>query len=231
MALVPPDLSAVLLTTLEVAGGATLLVAPPALALGFVLARARFAAKSVVETLVAVPLVLPPTAIGYLLLRAFAYDGPLGPRVLGVDLDVLFTRRGAILASAAVAFPLVARAARSAFESVDPRLELVARTHGSSRLATFWHVSVPLARRGLLAALVLGFGRALGEFGATVVVAGNVRGKTQTLALAIFEDIQLGANGHAMLLVGITLGVAFALMWSVEWLSRSRSARAGGGAR
>lgn len=226
MAPVDPDLTVVLATTLRVAGAAVLLAALPAIALGFVLARASFVGKSVVETLVAVPLVLPPTAIGYLLLRAFAHDGPLGPRVLGVDLDVLFTRRGAVLASAVVAFPLIARAARGAFEGVEPRLELVARTHGLSRGATFATVTLPLARRGLLAALALGFGRALGEFGATVIVAGNVRGETQTLALAIFEDIQLGSNEHALGLVGVTLAIAFALMWSVEWLSRPRKARA-----
>jgi molybdate transport system permease protein len=225
VALVDPDLSEVLATTLRIAGTATLLVALPAIALGFALARAKFFGKSVIETLVAVPLVLPPTAIGYLLLRAFAHDGPLGPEVLGFDLDVLFTWRGAMLASAVVAFPLVARAARSAFEGVEPRLELVARTHGLSRAATWFSVTLPLARRGLLAALALGFGRALGEFGATVIVAGNIRGKTQTLALAIFEDIQLGSDEHAFLLVGVTLAIAFVLMWSVEWLSRPRRER------
>lgn len=223
MALADPVLTEVLATTLRVAGAALLVVALPAIALGFVLARASFFGKSLVETLVAVPLVLPPTAIGYLLLRTFAHDGPLGPRVLGFDLDVLFTWRGAVLASAVVAFPLVARAARSAFESIDPRLELVARTHGLSRLATFGSVTLPLARRGLLAALALGFGRALGEFGATILVAGNVRGETQTLALAIFEDIQLGADRHALLLVGVTLAIALGLMWTVETLSRPRA--------
>lgn len=220
-----PELAQVLGTTLQVAGAATLLVALPALALGLALARTSFVGKSVVETLVAVPLVLPPTAIGYLLLRAFAHDGPLGPSLLGFDLDVLFTWRGAVLASAVVSFPLVTRAARSAFESVEPRLELIARTHGLSRQATFARVTLPLARRGLLAALALGFGRALGEFGATVVVAGNIRGETQTLALAIFEDIQLGAHEHATRLVGVTLVIAFAAMWSVEWLSRPRWAK------
>ncbi|MCE9594403.1 MAG: molybdate ABC transporter permease subunit [Planctomycetes bacterium] len=215
----------VLATTLRIAGTATLLVALPAIALGFALARASFFGKSVVETLVAVPLVLPPTAIGYLLLRAFAHDGPFGPSVLGFDLDVLFTWRGAMLASAVVAFPLVTRAARGAFEGVEPRLELVARTHGLSRGATWFSVTLPLARRGLLAALALGFGRALGEFGATVIVAGNIRGHTQTLALAIFEDIQLGSDEHALLLVGVTLAIAFVLMWSVEWLSRPRRTR------
>jgi molybdate transport system permease protein len=213
--------------TLQVALGATLLVALPAIALGFALARRDFRGKSALETLVALPLVLPPTAIGSLLLTLFARDGWLGPARLGFDPDVLFTARGAVLASAVVCFPLVARSARAAFESVDPRLERMAQSLGCTPLRAFIQVSVPLARRGLAAALALGFGRALGEFGATVIVAGNIPGRTQTLALAIFNDIQLGEHNHALALVGLTTVLAFALLWSVEhWLSPKARAQA-----
>jgi molybdate transport system permease protein len=210
----------VLWTTLRVSLAATVLVAPVGIALGYALARRSFPGKSVVETLVALPLVLPPTAIGYLLLTLFARSGLLGERTLGFDLDLLFTWRAAVLASAVVALPLVARTARTAFEEVEPRLELMARTLGMSRARTFVAVTLPLARRGLIAAVALGFGRALGEFGATVIVAGSIPGRTQTLALAIFSEIQLGNTEAALRLVAITVAVAFLLMGLVERLLR-----------
>ncbi len=210
----------VLITTLRVALAATALVAPAGIALGLVLARRDFPGRSVVETVVALPLVLPPTAIGYLLLALFSRSGWLGERALGFDLDLLFTWRAAVIASALVALPLVARTARTAFEEVDPRLELMARTLGLSRARAFVSVTLPLARRGLLAAVALGFGRALGEFGATVIVAGNIPGRTQTLALAIFSEIQLGNTDAALRLVALTVGLAFVLMWCIERLLR-----------
>jgi molybdate transport system permease protein len=216
----PADTAAILWTTLRVAGCATLLVAPVGIALGLALARRSFPGKSLLETVVALPLVLPPTAIGYLLLSLFSRSGVFGPRALGFDLDLLFTWRAAVLASAVVAVPLVARTARTAFEEVDPRLEFMARTLGMSRARTLVAVTLPLARRGLLAAVGLGFGRALGEFGATVIVAGNIPGRTQTLALAIFSEIQLGDTAAALRLVAITVAIAFLLMWSIEGLLR-----------
>ena len=219
----------ILWTTLRVSLTATLLVAPLGIALGSVLARRSFRGKSLVETFVALPLVLPPTAIGYVLLTLFSRSGILGERTLGFDPDVLFTWRAAVLASAVVALPLVARTARTAFEEVDPRLELMARSLGLSRTRTFLGVTLPLARRGLLAAVALGFGRALGEFGATVIVAGNIPGRTQTLALAIFSEIQLGDTDAALRLVAITVAVAFVLMACVERLLR-RGPRAEGAA-
>jgi molybdate transport system permease protein len=216
----------VLLVTLRVAAGATVLLAVPALALGWWLARHSFAGKSVVETLVALPIVLPPTAIGYLLLALFARSGPLGSESLGFDPGVLFTARGATLASAVVAFPLAARTARLAFEGVDPRLEWMGRSLGLSRPAVFAGVTLPLAGRGLCAALLLGFSRALGEFGATVIVAGNIPGRTQTLALAIFTDIQLGDTRGALRLVGLCVLLAFVTVFAVERLLRRPEGRA-----
>lgn len=202
--------------TFQVALGATALAALPGILLGYLLARGHFPGKSLVETVTALPLVLPATAIGYLLLELFARDGWLGPDRLGFDPGVLFTARGATLASAVVSFPLVARTAREAFARVDPRLERMARSLGMAPWRSFLRVSLPLAARGLAAALVLGFGRALGEFGATVIVAGNIPGRTQTLALAIFNDIQLGDHRHALQLVGLTTLLAFGVLWTSE---------------
>jgi len=208
--------------SLRVALGATLVVLPLGVALGWLLARRAVPGKALIETLTALPLVLPPTAVGYLLLRLLARDGPLGERTLGVDLDLLFTWRGAVLASAVMALPLVVRTARVAFEEVDARLEGMARTLGLGRLRTFAAVTLPLARRGLAAAAVLGFSRALGEFGATIIVAGNIPGRTQTLALAIFSDLQLGRDEEAMTLVAITVVLAFVALWTTEALLRKR---------
>ena len=217
-----PDDVAVLRVTLQVALSATALLALPALGIGYLLARASFPGKSMLETLVTLPLVLPPTAIGYLLLELFSRRGPLGSETLGFDPGLLFTWRGAVLATAVVAFPLAARTARVAFEGVDPRLFAMARSLGLSRWRVLATIALPLARRGLSAALLLGFARALGEFGATVIVAGNIPGRTQTLALAIFQDIQLGEQGHALFLVGICAGLAFATVFAVERLLAPR---------
>jgi molybdate transport system permease protein len=210
-----PATAIVLWVTLRVALTATLVAAPIALGTGYLLARSSFRGKSFLETFVALPLVLPPTAIGYLLLALFSRHG--------FDPDILFTWRGAVIASAVVALPLAARTARVAFEEVDPRLERMGETLGLSRGRVFGTITLPLARRGLIASLVLAFGRALGEFGATVIVAGNIPGRTQTLSLAIFNDIQLGHDDHALFLVGITVAIAFGLMWIVERLSKPRA--------
>ena len=212
----------VLLVTLRVAAGATALVALPALACGYLLARKHFFGRSVVETLVALPLVLPPTAIGYVLLELFARTGPLGSETLGFDPGVLFSARGALLAAAVVAVPLATRTARVAFEGVDPRLGLMGQSLGLTRGQVFRTLTLPLARRGLLAALVLAFSRALGEFGATVIVAGNIPGRTQTLALAIFSEIQLGDTRAALVLVGLCVVLAFASVFVVERLLAGR---------
>lgn len=214
-----------LLISLKVAFWATVLILPAGVLLGLLLARRDFFAKSIVETIVALPLVLPPTAVGYVLLRLLARDGLFGARTLGFDLDLLFTWKGAVLASCLMSLPLVARTARVGFEDVDPRLEMMARTLGLGPLATFFQVTLPLARRGLLAAAVLGFSRALGEFGATVIVAGNIPGKTQTLALAIFNDIQTGREEEARVLLAITVLLAFGAIWTVELLLARRPGR------
>ena len=206
--------------SLKVALAATVLVLPPGVALGWLFARRSFPGKSLLETLAYLPLVLPPTALGYLLLSLLAVHGPLGVESLGFDLDLLFTWKGAVLASSLMSLPLVVRTARVAFEGVNPRLEAMGRTLGMGPLRVFRKVTLPLARRGLFASAILGFSRALGEFGATVIVAGNIPGKTQTLALAIFNDIQIGKDDQARALVGLTALLAFSAIWISELLLR-----------
>lgn len=209
-----------LLLSLQVALAATLVVLPIGALMGYALARHDFPGRSLAETLLSLPLVLPPTAVGYMLLRLLARDGPLGVRVLGFDLDLLLTWKGAVVAAALMSLPLVARTARVAFEGVDRRLEGMSRTLGCGPYRVFVEVTVPLARRGLLAAALIGFARALGEFGATVIVAGNIPGRTQTLALAIFSDLQAGDDRRATALVGVTVVLAFAAVLAVERLLR-----------
>lgn len=213
---------AALTLSLEVALVATALTLPPGIALGWLLARRQVRGKALIETITALPLVLPPTAVGYLLLRLLARNGPFGEETLGFDLDLLFTWKGAVVAAVMMSLPLVVRSARLAFEEVDPRLESMARTLGLGPVATFVEITLPLARRGLLAAAVLGFARSLGEFGATILVAGNIPGRTQTLALAIFSEMQLGHDAEAMQLVAVTVAIAFAAIWTSEALIRRR---------
>lgn len=217
-----PVIAETLGLTLAVASVSTLCVALPALAFGRLLARHEFAGKSVLETLAALPLFCPPTAIGYALLSVFRRDGPLGADTLGFDPEILLTWRGAVIASAVMSFPLVARTARVAFEEVPERLERMAQSLGASRWQVARRVTLPLARRGLIAALLVGFTRALGEFGATVIVAGNIPGETQTLSTGIYDALQIGRDARALQLAGLSVVLGFGAVWTSEWLLRRR---------
>lgn len=210
--------------TLAWATLAIALVMVPGTLVAYLLARCEFRGKRVVSTLFSLPLVLPPTAVGYLLLRLFAAEGPLGRETLGLDLEVVLTWRAVVVALAVMALPLVVRTARVSFEAVDPRYEAMARTLGHGRAATFVRYTLPLAARGLLAALILGFTRAVGEFGATVVLAGNIPGRTQTLASAIFSAQQAGREEEANFLLGVALLVGFAAVYASEYLSHRHAA-------
>jgi molybdate transport system permease protein len=211
-------------STLLWAALATALVMVPGTLIAWVLARRDFAGKRVVSALFSLPLVLPPTAVGYLLLRLFAADGPLGRDTLGLDLDVILTWKAVVIACAVMATPLVVRTARVSFEAVDPRYEQMARTLGHGRAATFLRFTLPLASRGLLAALILGFTRAVGEFGATIILAGNIPGRTQTLATAIFSAQQAGRESEANALLVIALVAGFAAVYATEVLSYKHAA-------
>jgi molybdate transport system permease protein len=217
------DLGIVLLT-LRVAVVATALLIVPGVLAGLALARYRGLGRGVLETLLSLPLVLPPTAIGIVLLEALSPRRPPGAWLAARGLELVFTWKGAVLASMVMAFPLLVRSARTAFEEVDPRLVGVARTLGCGRLRAFLRVTLPLAHRGILAGIVLAFSRALGEFGATVMVAGSIPGQTRTLALAIFQHHQVGRDAEAFRLVGITVLLAFAALWIAEWVARRREA-------
>ncbi|HEU4884208.1 MAG TPA: molybdate ABC transporter permease subunit [Longimicrobium sp.] len=216
----------VLRNTLLWAALATALVMVPGTLVAYLLARRDFRGKRIVSTLFSLPLVLPPTAVGYLLLRTFAVHGPLGRDTLGIDLDVILSWKAVVIACAVMATPLVVRTARVSFEAVDPRYEDMARTLGHGRAATFLRYTLPLARRGLMAALILGFTRAVGEFGATIILAGNIPGRTQTLATAIFSAQQAGREGEANVLLVIALVTGFAAVYASEALSQKQAAAA-----
>jgi molybdate transport system permease protein len=219
--LAPGDLQVVVFT-LQMAALSTLLILPPGIGAALLLARYRGPGRSLLETVLALPLVLPPTAVGVLLLELLARDSPLGALLARHGIELAFTWRGVLLATSVMSFPLLVRSARTAFEEVDVRLVGLARTLGCGPLAAFFRVTLPLARRGVLAGAVLAFARALGEFGATILVAGNIPGETRTLALAIFHEHQLGRDHHAAALAGITAALAFAALWTTEWIGRRR---------
>jgi molybdate transport system permease protein len=218
------DLVPVTLFTLGVATLGTLLILPPGVALGWLLARRRWPGKALVETLVALPLVMPPVATGLVLLKLFGRRGPLGALLFDAfGLEVVFTWRAVVVAAAVMALPLLVRAARVAFEEVPEHLEQSARTLGAGPWRVFFTITLPLARRGLLAGTVLAFARALGEFGATVMVAGMIPGQTITLALGIYHEVQLGRDGAALGLLAVAVALAFGALAASEWLLRRRA--------
>lgn len=188
--------------SLKVAGWATAINLVLGVALGALLARHRFPGREVLDTVFTLPLVLPPTVLGYYLLVLLGRNGPLGAWLQdSFGIHLVFTWQAAVIAAAVASFPLVFKPARAAFEGVDRQLEQAARTLGVSELALFFRVSLPLAWRGILAGLLLAFARAMGEFGATIMVAGSIPGQTQTLSIAIYEAVQSGQDGRANLLV------------------------------
>lgn len=199
---------------------AVAVILPPGLLLAWLLARRSWPGKALVETLVALPLVLPPVATGLILLQLFGRRGPVGSFLSRLGLDVVFTWRAVVVALAVMSFPLLVRSARVAFEGVPLRLEQVARTLGASEARVLLTVTLPLARRGLLGATLLAFARALGEFGATILVAGNIPGRTSTLSLAIYQLVQLGKDGSAYRLMAVSVALAFAAVWASERLLR-----------
>ncbi len=197
----------------------TILILPFGMTLAWFLARYDWPAKSMVETFITLPLVMPPVATGLILLRLLGRRGPLGAFLHShFDLDVVFTWRAVVVALGIMSLPLFVRSARVAFQELNPRLEQIARTLGASQIRVFFTITLPLASRGLVAGMILAFARALGEFGATIMVAGNIPGKTSTLSLAIFQNVQLGQDSHAFHLLGVSVVLAFAAVWGSELL-------------
>ena len=201
----------------------TIVILPFGLAAAWLLARFTWPGKSVVETLISLPLVMPPVAPGLILLKVFGRRGPIGSFLHDtLHLDVVFTWRGVLIALGVMSFPLLVRSARVAFEEVSPRLEQIARTLGASNARVFFTITVPLAGRGILGGMILSFARALGEFGATIMIAGNIPGQTSTLSLSIFQSVQLGQDADAFRLLGISTALAFVAVWTSEWLMRRK---------
>jgi molybdate transport system permease protein len=208
---------------LKVAGWATLLDIVSGVALGYVLARFRFPGRDTLDALLTLPMVMPPTVLGYYLLVLIGRNGPIGhwlQHYFGINL--IFTWQAAVLAAAVVAFPLVLKAARSAFETVDTQLEDAARVLGISPFGIFLRVTLPLAWRGVLAGTLLAFARSMGEFGATLMVAGSIPGKTQTLSIAVYEAVQAGQDDTANLLVAVTSVTCVAVLVLANKLTPGR---------
>lgn len=206
--------------SLKVAGFATAINLLLGVAVGYCLARCRFPGRDLLDTLLTLPMVMPPTVLGYYLLVVIGRRGALGAWLheqFGINL--IFTWQGAVIAASVVAFPLVFKPARAAFEAVDSQLEQAARVLGVSEAAVFFRVTLPLAWRGVMAGALLAFARALGEFGATLMVAGNIPGKTQTLSIAVYEAVQAGQDETANVLVLITSAVCIAVLLSAQWLA------------
>ncbi len=209
--------------TARMAALSTLMVLPVGLAVAWCLARLQWRGKALLETVVTLPLVLPPVVTGLALLKLFGRRGLLGRWLHQVfGLDVIFTWRAVVLALAVMSLPLLVRAARTAFEEVDRAFEQIARTLGAGEWRIFLTVTLPLARRGVLAGTLLAFARALGEFGATIMVAGNIPGHTTTLSVTVYQQVQLGDDAHAWLLAGVSACLAFLAVVASEYLVRGR---------
>ncbi len=190
--------------SLKVAATATALSLTIAVACAWLVARHRFPGRELLDALFTLPLVLPPTVLGYYLIVLWGRNGWLGAffhQHLGLSL--MFTWQGAVLAASVVSFPLLFKSARAAFEGVSPEYEQAARSLGDHELAFFWRITLPLAGRGLLAGVMLAFARAMGDFGATLMVAGNIEGRTQTASMAVFDAVTAGDYTLANTLVAI----------------------------
>ena len=209
------------LFSLSVGLASTLLILPFGIAMAWLFARKEWPLKSVLETIVLLPLVMPPVSTGLILLKIFGRRSPVGQWLYDRGVEIVFNWKGVLIAMAVMSFPLLVRSVRTSFSEVNPRFEQIAATLGASSLRIFFVITIPLAYKGIIAGGLLAFSRALGEFGATILLAGNIPGKTQTLSLAIYSFVQLGKDSAAYTLLGITVLLAFLFVWCSEWLLRS----------
>lgn len=199
--------------TLKVALLATALAGALGIGLGWWMARRRFAGHAVIDAALVLPMVLPPTVVGYYLIVLVGRQGPLGRWLeSSFGITLLFTWQGAVLAAAVVALPLIYKAARAAFEDTDARFAQAARTLGAREWEVFLRISLPLALRGIGAGLALTFARAMGEFGATLMIAGNLPGRTQTLSVAVYSAVQAGDDPLALRLTLLISAVCIVLL-------------------
>jgi molybdate transport system permease protein len=200
----------------------TALALPPAVVAAYLLARRSFPGKPVVETLLVLPLVVPPVATGFILLQLLGRNSVIGRAFDAIGLDVVFTWKAVVLAMAVMSVPLIVITVRAGFEQVDARYERVAATLGASPARVFLTISLPLAARSVVAGAILGFARALGEFGATIVVAGGIPGQTQTLSVAIFNLTETGREADATRLLAVSVAIAFAAMLAANVIQQRR---------
>lgn len=214
-----------LLLTLKVAGWATVLATLAGVLIAYALARLRFPGREVLDAMMTLPMVMPPTVLGYYLLVLLGRRGPIGGWLeSNFGITLVFTWQGAVIAAAIVALPLVYKAARAAFENVEGQFEQAARVLGKSEISVFLQVTLPLAWRGILAGAMLAFARAMGEFGATLMVAGSLPGRTQTLSIAVYEAVQAGKDDVANFLVIVTSVVCIAILLASGRLLRPAGA-------
>ena len=212
--------------TIEVSALSTLLILPLGVAIAWLIARREWPGKAVVETMVMLPLFVPPVATGLVLLMLFSRRGPLGSVLQrGLGWEIVFTWRAVVLACAVMSFPLLVRTAQAAFEGVSSRFEDIARTLGASEWRVFATISLPLATRGIVAGAVLAFARAMGEFGATAIVAGMIPRKTMTISLSIYQNIQLGHDAAALPLLFVSIGIVFTTVLCGQIISMRKRPR------
>ncbi len=211
--------------SLQVAGWATLLNLVLGIGVGYLLARKRFVGRDLLDTVLTLPMVMPPTVLGYYLLVLLGRKGWLGQWLQDTwGINLIFSLQGAVIAATVVAFPLVFKPARAAFEAIDGQMEEAGRVLGVSEIGIFLRITLPLAWRGILAGVLLGFARALGEFGATLMVAGSIPGKTQTLSIAVYEAVQAGQDAVANTLVLLTSLVCIVVLLGAGRLAPGRIA-------
>lgn len=208
--------------SLRVAFLAVIIIIIVGLPIARLMAQKNFPGKDLLEALITLPLVLPPSVIGYGLLMLIGNNGLLGKSLAGMGISIMFTWGAVVLAATVVSFPLMYQSAKAAFKSVEPNYEKAARTLGASETRIFFTISLPLAWPGLIAGLVLSFARALGEFGATLMVAGNIPGQTQTIPLAIYFAVESGDDQTAQTLVAIVTLFCFLLIYWVNRWNRRR---------
>jgi molybdate transport system permease protein len=208
--------------TIKISTLSTLLILPPGIAIAWLLARRDWSGKAVVETAVMLPLFIPPVATGLILLILFGRNGTIGSALSKFGVEIVFTWRAVVIACAIMSFPLLVRTAQTAFQEVNTRFEDIARTLGANEWRVFGTISLPLAFRGIVAGAVLAFARAMGEFGATAIVAGMIPRKTMTISLSIYQHIQLGQDAAALPLLFLSIGIVFVTVLFGQIISRKR---------
>ena len=199
---------------------ATFIALPPAVGLGWLLARKPFPGRSLVETVCTLPLVMPPVATGLILLRTFGRRSPVGQALDAAGLDIIFTWKAVVLAMSVMSLPIILLTAKAGFQQLNPRFEQMAASLGASPLRVFFRVSLPLASRSVIAAALLGFARALGEFGATIMIAGGIPGQTETLSVAIYRLTEIGREDDATWLLALSIALAFMAMFASNHVLR-----------